>query len=166
MQHPVLGQLWSWREVEESCSAHSCAQLDLEEVSSKWDGTKPCSLPSHHCLLQQHLRLAPCFLPYLKCCSCWVTVQGAMVSQSLIAIRSFLISAFLAGCPWLFFWFEGEALSKHRTGNWELLGSHASSHAVHLGTWASPFNVFCLSFPFYSWEEINTSSIKDSQLIC
>lgn len=84
------------------------------------------------------------------------------VSQSLMAIRSFLICAFLAECPWLPFWCEGEALSKHGTGNWELLGSHT----IHLGTWASPFNVFCLSFPLYSWEEINTSSVKDSQLIC
>lgn len=73
-----------------------------------------------------------------------------------MAIRSFLNRACLAECPWLPFWCEGEALSKHRTGNWELL----ASHAIHLGTWASPFNVFCLSFPFYSWEKINTSSVK------
>lgn len=139
---------------------HSCAQLGLEEDFSRCGGTKPWSLPSHPC------SLALCFPPSLECCSHGVTVQGPWVSQSLMAIRLFLICAFLAECPWLPFWCEGEALSKNRTGNWELLASHTSSHAIHLGTWASPFNVFCLSFPFYSWEEINTSSVKDSQLIC
>lgn len=37
----VMGQLWTWRDVEESCSMHSCAQLGLEEDFSRCGGTKP-----------------------------------------------------------------------------------------------------------------------------
>lgn len=157
--HLVTGLLQTWREVGRAapCTAvHSWAWRGFFKI---WwhQALKPP---------KSSLLLALCFPPYMECYSHGVTVQGPWASQSLMTIRSFLISAFLAECPWLSFWCEGEALSKHRTGNWELLGSHASSHTIHLRTWASPFNVFCLSFPFYSWEKINTSSVKDSQLIC